>query len=184
MMVSSNASYSAIFMMPIFDVADNFLTKSAVYSPTFTCYKDPHQTSFQIVAEFKEDQMDVFVNPTSRDVCVKRATFNLFDKDMTRLEKARLTHVHGPFRKEIYCSGPNRGFHYSFLRPLPDGVQWTELRLMVDIRYSAKLRDRSECVEALGLDIWEHLYEFGLDFDFCIRVEDEEINCHKVTLLC
>ena len=38
---SSNITYDAIFLMPIFKVADKFFAKSTLHSPTFSCSEDP-----------------------------------------------------------------------------------------------------------------------------------------------
>ena len=157
--------------MPISKVGDKFLTQSTLYSPTFTCADDQIQTSFQIIVKYKDNQMNVLVNPTSREVAVERADLLVFDEFMTILDKARLTHQHD----------------YSFSQP--DEVEWNELRLMVDVRYSAKFQYFGgwfDAVESLGMnirDLFDPVNDPLEEFDFCIHVEDEEIHCHKVTSL-
>ena len=203
-MASSNASsdniYAAIYLMPLFKVADKFAAKATLCSPTFTCSEDPHQTSFQVRVEFKENQIDVQVRPTSRAVEIQRTDFKLFDEEMKCQKRARFTPPRGR-RNDLYWQDKftpdGKGFSESFLRPLPsdgDPGEFNELRLFVDVRYNAELLvqvpDSIACLEDLSFntgDLFDPSYvisnydvEIDEDFDFCIRVEDEKISCHKV----
>ena len=202
-MASSSASpdktYAAIYLMPLFNVADKFFSKSTLYSPTFTCSEDPLQTSFQLSVEFKENQIDIQVKPTSRKVRIQRADFKLFDEKMRGQENARFTPPPDrPYKhfQDVFWPGL-KGFSKSLTRPLPSDGEFNELRLLVDVRYNAKFPfsapGRLACLDALAYDtfvlfdpsymISDYDVEIEEDFDFCIRVEEEEIRCHKVILL-
>ena len=169
---SSDDSYSAIYLMPIFKVADKVFAKASLYSPTFTCSEDPHKSSFQICVEFNDIDIFVDVSPTSRDVSFQQLKIKFFDNNMI----PRLVESFAPKVGDQSKWPRSEAMSKTFARPILDSEgELEELRLLVEISYSTAIPfaypKRQESLRSMSLNMG-CVFLDEKDPDFHILVEE------------